>query len=269
MNTNGQQSNSETYKDFFRAIVRKTQKIVTAFYMVSDCIDPRETLRMELRSRSLELLSAVREACEDMSDDAGASIKDVVYLSGSLESLSVIASSVGLMSHMNADILISELRTLVGLIESQETNLFYARYTKTSLDGIGFEKSFFGDEVLPPPAPLTESLTASPFSFDRPESFLSTNKKSDSLKNSSKVKISEKKKVAPVTDKEHQEDHQTRQAKILEVVRVKGQATINDLTEALSTISEKTIQRELVAMVAKGILGRTGTKRWSKYSLPL
>lgn len=270
INTNRQQNNSETYKDFFRSIVRKTEKIVTAFYMVSDCIDVRETMRLELRSRALELLNVVRETCEDMSDDASASVKDVEYIAGSLESLSLVASSVGLMSVMNATILIAELRALVVLIKGQETNLFYARYVKHTPESLNFDKSFFGEEVLPPIAPLADMPTASPFTFvsgAQPhmpsasksiiETSAKTNQKPISPKNEPKR-----------TERDHKEAHQNRQAKILETVGIKGEATINDLFEALPGISEKTIQRELVALVGQGTLVRTGTKRWSKYSLP-
>jgi len=43
--------------------------------------------------------------------------------------------------------------------------------------------------------------------------------------------------------------------------------TIKDITNHLKGISEKTVQRELLSMVAKGILKKKGERRWSKYSL--
>jgi predicted transcriptional regulator len=47
--------------------------------------------------------------------------------------------------------------------------------------------------------------------------------------------------------------------------------TITDIKNAaygpLRTVGEKTLQRELVAMVAEGVLKKTGTKRWSRYFL--
>ena len=44
-------------------------------------------------------------------------------------------------------------------------------------------------------------------------------------------------------------------------------ATIADLKKVFLSCSEKTLQRELVAMVKDGILKKTGDKRWSRYEL--
>ena len=42
---------------------------------------------------------------------------------------------------------------------------------------------------------------------------------------------------------------------------------IKDVSPLISGCSEKTIQRELLAMVYAGILRKMGEKRWSRYSL--
>jgi len=58
-----------------------------------------------------------------------------------------------------------------------------------------------------------------------------------------------------------------RQIKILEIVRQKGEASIKDITEVIKGCSEKTIQRELLSLVDKGILLKNGERRWSRYSI--
>ena len=42
---------------------------------------------------------------------------------------------------------------------------------------------------------------------------------------------------------------------------------IKDVSPLIGGFSEKTIQRELAAMVQAGILRKVGEKRWSRYSL--
>jgi hypothetical protein len=42
---------------------------------------------------------------------------------------------------------------------------------------------------------------------------------------------------------------------------------IKDVSPLVTGCSEKTIQRELSAMVRSGILKKVGEKRWSRYSL--
>jgi len=42
---------------------------------------------------------------------------------------------------------------------------------------------------------------------------------------------------------------------------------IKDISHKISDCSEKTIQRELIALVAAGVLKKKGERRWSRYSL--
>jgi DNA-binding transcriptional ArsR family regulator len=59
----------------------------------------------------------------------------------------------------------------------------------------------------------------------------------------------------------------TRRERILEVVRDRGSATIKDITDVVTDCSEKTVQRELIALIKDGIVHREGERRWSKYNL--
>lgn len=54
---------------------------------------------------------------------------------------------------------------------------------------------------------------------------------------------------------------------ILEVLRVGGELGIRDVASNLPEFSEKMIQRELAELVHKGLVAKTGLKRWSRYSL--
>lgn len=63
-----------------------------------------------------------------------------------------------------------------------------------------------------------------------------------------------------------------RRAEILSIIKDNGiPATITDIKSRargpLASQSEKTLQRELFAMVIEGVLNKTGEKRWSRYSL--
>ena len=43
--------------------------------------------------------------------------------------------------------------------------------------------------------------------------------------------------------------------------------TKQDIAQTIRDCSEKTIQRELIALIQGGIVKKTGERRWSKYSL--
>lgn len=58
-----------------------------------------------------------------------------------------------------------------------------------------------------------------------------------------------------------------RQLVIIKEIRLKGQLTIRDLVDKITGCSEKTIQRDLLALVENGVLKKEGERRWSKYSI--
>ena len=58
-----------------------------------------------------------------------------------------------------------------------------------------------------------------------------------------------------------------RAERIKTVLEAKPEATIKDLSEVITDVSEKTIQRELNSLIEKGQVIRQGERRWSKYSL--
>lgn len=65
-------------------------------------------------------------------------------------------------------------------------------------------------------------------------------------------------------DKGHIKD---RRDAILSFIKTKGKVSIKDISSFIRGISEKTIQRELSALVASGIVLKQGERRWSTYTL--
>ena len=61
--------------------------------------------------------------------------------------------------------------------------------------------------------------------------------------------------------------HNSRKAAILEILNDKGPSYIKDISVIVRDVSEKTIQRELQALVAEGRVVRSGERRWTTYSL--
>lgn len=58
-----------------------------------------------------------------------------------------------------------------------------------------------------------------------------------------------------------------RAERIKTVLEAKPQASIKDIAEVITDVSEKTIQRELNSLIEKGQVIREGERRWSKYSV--
>ena len=58
-----------------------------------------------------------------------------------------------------------------------------------------------------------------------------------------------------------------RSQRIKTVLEAKPHATIKDISEIITDVSEKTIQRELNSLIEKGQVQREGERRWSRYSV--
>lgn len=58
-----------------------------------------------------------------------------------------------------------------------------------------------------------------------------------------------------------------RTTRIKTVLEAKPGATIKDLTDIITDVSSKTIQRDLNELIGQGTVVRTGERRWSRYSL--
>ena len=54
---------------------------------------------------------------------------------------------------------------------------------------------------------------------------------------------------------------------IMNVLKTGGELSIRDIASNLPEYGEKTIQRELVLLISEGLVAKTGSKRWSRYSL--
>ena len=54
---------------------------------------------------------------------------------------------------------------------------------------------------------------------------------------------------------------------VLNIIRAKKKVSIKDISQLLKDMSEKTIQRELAALISEGVLIKEGEKRWSTYRL--
>lgn len=65
------------------------------------------------------------------------------------------------------------------------------------------------------------------------------------------------------------EDKKERRDAIMRTIRSKGQVTIKDISENITDVSEKTIQRDLQELIQHGVLIREGEKRWAVYKLAM
>lgn len=73
--------------------------------------------------------------------------------------------------------------------------------------------------------------------------------------------------ISDIKDKTQDKGQSTRAALILDVLKKQKTASIKGLTAVITGCSEKTIQRELASLIERGLVRKTGERRWSVYSL--
>jgi hypothetical protein len=230
-------NNSNNTSLFFRDnpnslfVFKKTEKISAALYMLSNLLKDSEPLKNEWRSIGLELLSQALN------------LVNKKQISGTLlKALSTIeiAYLSDLISGMNYNIFKHELQTFLKLVED-------ANWLANS-NGVILSGDFFDVGNTP----INNSPIVSP---------LGVLKDMNNLSN----RMSVKKENLPLRD--NKAESSNRQSVIISLLKKGNELGIKDFVTAITGCSEKTVQRELSAMVSKGQIKKTGEKRWSRYSL--
>jgi hypothetical protein len=250
---------------------KKTQKLITALYMVTDIIDRDEPLRNKLRTLGTGIISDMYSAPLD----AYTKIAEIM-------SFLDIAYTLNIISEMNCNILRKEFTELSQSIK-QSTNKVEILNKQISLAEF-FEDSPEEESDPYPTSPLVRGRSKEGVLFQhrgrensKGHTRIGVQKGSTLLKALSGVSMSRSSLSSVVS---HAEDFyvlkKQREDSIIKVIKViGGGATIKDIKDKVKTMSvkdtplvlcgEKTLQRELLSMVKNGVLYKTGEKRWSKY----
>lgn len=254
----------------------KTDKLITALYMVTDIIDRDEPLRNKLRTLGTGIISDINS----VPSLACGKIAEVM-------SFLDIASAVNIISEMNTSILRKEFLELDQSIKASTNNAIVVN-RKIDLS------EFFHEEEISDSHPSL--LKGNSPSHGHPSHRLGVHKAGNLLKALKDIPASYEAggfrsgsdKNLSGQSKGHQQQHghvnaehfddlkKHRREDIVNIIKILGgSATIKDIkdkasslppsTGSLATCGEKTLQRELVSMVHDGVLNKTGEKRWSRY----
>jgi hypothetical protein len=221
----------------FVFVYKKTEKLASAVYMITNLFVDNEPMKWTLRKKVSELVSFVVNY-KDVKDTL---MSDFVYTTKTkvLEVVSMLEISMraGLISSMNFSILKSEFSSLVDVLNSEISKPKDSNHELIS-------SSFFEVKDYQNKAVSSSDFSSSGF------------------------------RVSPVNVKDNQSlvtkdefKRSNRQNIILGLIKKKKELTIKDIAQVIKDCSEKTIQRELISFIKAGVLKRVGERRWSKYSL--
>lgn len=242
----------------FSYLYKKTEKLVTAIYMITNFIKDSEPLKWKFRDNALKLLSLNRAFTGVSLSERKDLIKEYQGIALEIVSLSHVASHGGLVSDMNAGILSREFSHLISLIEKDENK-------KMSDETVSLTSDFFQVAPVGDRAVRSEVISTpvqAPIPAPR-ENVLYTPEVKTNVLDKKEVK---EKPTTPTASKTS-DSKDGRQTVILKLLSKKGGLNIKDFSDSIKGVSTKTIQRELLSMVASGVLKKEGERRWSTYSL--
>ncbi len=251
----------------------KTQKLVTALYMVTDIIDKEEPIRHKLRTLGTEIVSdmhSIQQTHEGQQEFCRVCTSRISEATSFLD----IACAMNFISPMNASILKKEFlhlkKSLQEYVETKPTwliDFFNTPIPEVEEKSNNLFKSTFSLGYIPP-----DKRTSS-----KGQTRIGVQKASNLMDALNGVSMSDKdsnKKDSYVFENLKKE----RRTDILNVIKIiGGVATIKDIKDkiinspeqipTLVSCSEKTLQRELMSMVKDHVLEKTGEKRWSRYQV--
>ncbi len=299
--------NEESKKDYGVLIAKKSEKLVTALYLVTDLMVDSEPIKHGLRKNAVALLSSMNALSQ-------LDVKDrVIELKMSLKSVTEIISmlhvavTTGIVSKMNGELLMEGFRSLQLVLEKKQPI-----FTKEMLR-VEHEDELDSETSFPNAVNSTSYDALTPLSIARlHENTQELRRTQESLRQSqilSKLSATDSKvqnkdiikdvkieaqpvRSSGVIKDENKQPLSTHAVLMEHAARPVNQLTssfqmkklsrrdqilalfvrgvdvsIKDIAARIKGCSEKTIQRELNALLYDNVIERIGEKRWSRYVL--
>lgn len=286
--------NEENKQEYGTLIAKKSERLVTALYLVTDLLSEGEPIKHGLRKNAVALLSSMNALSQLDVKDRVTEFKVSLCATTEIISLLHVSVTTGIVSEMNGTLLMDGFRTLQRVLEKKQPML-----TKEMLD-IEHESDLDGQQGFSSAVTSSSYDVMTPLSLARMHSsHYDLRRTQETLKQAqilSKIEAKENKgQNVTIKDKKettHKEnvsahtqimDHasrtQTQLATSFQVRKhgrreqilalfVKGvDVSIKDIASRIRGCSEKTIQRELNSLLYDNVIERIGEKRWSRYVL--
>lgn len=260
---------------FSITLSKKCERLATAIYLVTNFLSDNEPLKARLRTLSIEF---IRDSAVVKSGSSVAEVNALDALRGNIgETLALLelAFISGLVSEMNFTILKREYTSLRGTIdvkkasrESHTDNILGDTFFGTSFHEEDRSKALAQHQSLR--GTKQSSVLAPTQMSDR------TPKGHEGVLGSAhtpRVELARTREgrpfVVPAPSPRATTDiaKEGRRSRILKLIKDNREVAIKDIVAHFPDLSEKTIQRELVAMSDSGVLKKFGERRWSRYAL--
>ena len=219
-------------------IVLKIEKLTAALHLVTSFLNNTDPIKYKLRDQSLITLQAGLNFKYGNSIYKTAGIDDLKRAIDTLTSFIAVALTDSSVSQMNLTILQKEYRDLYNYLDRYQVN----------------QENLVG-KIEAPRVNLAPLTTNQPYHL-KSATFHPHN--SDAKAHQSSHKIAQPSLQTSV--------NKERRDLIVGYVTEHSWSAINEIAKIVPGVSDKTVQRELAALVNEGVLLKKGDRRWSRYS---
>jgi hypothetical protein len=277
-------------QDYGTLIAKKSERLVTALYLVTDLMDETEPIKRSLRLNAVTLLSSMNSLAQREVKDKVTEFKKSLRSLTEIISLLHVSITTGLVSDMNGNMLMDGFRSLQLVLEKKQPIL-----TKDMLT-VEHESSLSNEGALSSAITSSSYDALTPLTMVRERENNNRDQRGDSVRKEVhhgeqqnrhvalgvKGQVIQKDKTeqkatltnqTPSRDKDttpttsFQMKKQNRREQILGLFIQGVDVSIKDIAQRIKGCSEKTIQRELNGLLYDGLIERIGEKRWSRYIL--
>ncbi|MBM3261626.1 hypothetical protein FJY93_04400 [Candidatus Kaiserbacteria bacterium] len=212
---------------------RRAERLVAAVHLLTNHVPASEPLRRSVRKASLDLLSNTIEVRDEMRSSGSYKVQEFQAQIRHIISMLRILAISGFVSLQNADVVTEALDDLGSFLVISQKSPFSEniRFSKEDLLDVQNRSSSFKKDIKD-----------------------TQNKKDSEDKDATD---GAKRTSLGVTDRANI---------ILNILSPGGEMGIRDVAAQVPEYSEKMIQRELLDLVQRGLVKKSGLKRWSKYS---
>ena len=298
----------ENQKQYYNLLIaKKTEKIVTAIYLITQFLKDTENIKIEIRSEANKLLRNINLFAYGEHRDIFTLYKECLDSVSLLLTYLTLAKNTNLISKMNSDIVIDALRTIENVLIKKQFNItkenlliveedLFLQMSRegrdtnvnrnTSFDALterslklnvdNFDTSHTTNTHHENKKVDTEKavkilkdkiLYKGQNQNDISKNTINTVSKNIIPKIESKPIIKKVSAVATNKTKQNQDRKDSRRDQILGLFTKGVEVSINDISKKIVGCSVKTIQRELNDLVVENKIKKIGEKRWSRYVL--
>lgn len=221
-------------KEYYRYIFKKTEKIVSVVFYIMYRQQQDERVQLhtsDIQTAAQRVHNMVITSLDARVQAAVEPVRDVALALIALESKLSVAHTAGVLSGEVMQLFSSEIDTVLRAMNryiGEESDLSLAEDEPMESRGRQQKRT-----AQTPQQPTREQQASPPHHKAQPETPQTVN----------------------------------RRERITTILEAKGEAGIKAISDIITECSEKTIQRELNAMIKDGTVERRGERRWSTYSL--